>query len=572
LTLFVARIPTSLHVKLLVAFLTMVVLLIAVAVVGLQELRGANRRGEELVQLEWKITALRQLQLSIIHQRSVVSTAFQIYGMRVAPASLLWPEIVDWETAYLQPSQNPRQAAVAMVRRGLEGLRYDFDRVQSLERAGVCTNPLVPMKNLVRSRPRSTRGISSINVPYPTPKLEEAYTRFTKTVADVADLMRAGKIDAAQTLYRTVALPWANQLDTLITKFGCNEGGISVSGAEATMIRTLATSHDAYTTSLRRFTGFALGTLGLALFLGYVISWSVIGPVRHIDTRFKQIASGDFTQHVDVPNRDELGVLAVDLNRMNEELKVLYQRLEAESQHKSQFLANMSHELRTPLNAIIGYTELILDRTYGEVSARVRDVLERVQHSGRHLLGLINDVLDLSKIEAGLLTLSLDEYSMTHVMQTVVVAAEPLAAEKHLALDVSMPPELPVGKGDERRVTQVLLNLVGNAIKFTDVGQVTVQVAASNGEFLLSVTDTGPGIPDEEQRRIFDEFYQGENSSNRKKGGTGLGLSIAKKIIELHGGRMWLESGLGKGSTFWFTLPLWVERQVELREQTNPRS
>jgi signal transduction histidine kinase len=564
LALLVARIPTSLHVKLLAAFIIIVGLLITVAVVGLQELRGSNRRGEELVQLEWKITALRQLQLSVERLRSTVSAAFQVYELPVKTMaslpSLLWPE-----DAFILGPQPPRDVAVSTIRRGLEGLRYDFDRVQSLERSGVCTDTSAIQKN---------QQTYILYTGLPAPKVQEAYTKFTKAVTNVADLMHAGKIDEARRLYVTVGRPWAIQLVSLITKAGCHVGGISVSGAEATMIRTMATSHAAYTTSFRRFIGFSFGTLGLALFLGHVISWSVIGPVRRMDARFKQIALGDFTQRVDVPNRDELGVLAVGLNRMNEELRTLYQRLEEASQHKSQFLANMSHELRTPLNAIIGYTELILDRTYrtyGDVSDQVREVLERVQDSGRHLLGLINDILDMSKIEAGLLTLSLDEYSIRLVVQAVVTAVEPLAAEKHLALEVLLPPKLPASKGDERRVTEVLLNLVGNGIKFTDSGTVRVLVVVSNGEFLISVTDTGPGIPDDEQESIFDRFYQG-HSSNNVKSGTGLGLSIAKRIVELHGGRMWLESSLGKGSTFWFTLPVWVERQVELREQTNPRS
>src|SRR5437667_6183655 len=157
--------------------------------------------------------------------------------------------------------------------------------------------------------------------------------------------------------------------------------------------------------------------------------------------------------------------------------------LEIASRHKSQFLANMSHELRTPLNAILGYTELILDSVYGEVSEKVRDVLGRVDKSGRHLLGLINDVLDLSKIEAGQLTLSLGDYSMQEVVQAVMTAVEALAADKHLALKAAVAADLPRGRGDERRITQLLLNLVGNAIKFTDAGEVRVAVTAADGTF-----------------------------------------------------------------------------------------
>ena len=245
--------------------------------------------------------------------------------------------------------------------------------------------------------------------------------------------------------------------------------------------------------------------------------------------------------------------LAMQNARLFREIAQKSHELEVASQHKSQFLANMSHELRTPLNAILGYTELIVDGIYGEVAGKPREVLERVQGSGRHLLGLINDVLDLSKIEAGQLTLAANDYSFHDIVQTVVSGVESLASEKHLKLTTNLAADLPVGCGDERRITQVLMNLVGNAIKFTDVGEVEVRVGAPDGMFIASVADTGPGIPEEEQQRIFEEFQQVDSSSTRKKGGTGLGLAIAKRIVELHGGRIWVESTVGKGSTFSFS-------------------
>ena len=234
----------------------------------------------------------------------------------------------------------------------------------------------------------------------------------------------------------------------------------------------------------------------------------------------------------------------------------LFQQLEIASKHKSQFLANMSHELRTPLNAIIGYTELIVDRIYGEVPEKINDVLDRVQKSGRHLLGLINDVLDLSKIEAGQLTLSLSDYSFSDVIQAVVSAVGSLATEKQLRLTVNVASDLPVGQGDERRITQVLLNLVGNAIKFTEKGEVSLRVNASDGAFLVAVADTGPGIKAEDQDKIFEEFQQSDTTIAKVKSDTGLGLAIAKRIVELHGGRIWVESVLGKGSTFFVSLPI----------------
>ncbi|MEJ2234489.1 MAG: ATP-binding protein [Syntrophobacterales bacterium] len=255
--------------------------------------------------------------------------------------------------------------------------------------------------------------------------------------------------------------------------------------------------------------------------------------------------------------------LAIQNARLFREIEAKGRELEIASKHKSEFLANMSHELRTPLNAILGYTELILDKIYGDVPETIQEVLERVEKNGRHLLGLINDVLDLSKIEAGQLVLSLDDYSMKEVVHTVFTAVESLAAEKNLELKVSVSPEVTHGMGDQQRISQVFLNLVGNAIKFTEAGEVRIEARASNDTFVVSVSDTGPGLSEADQQRIFEEFHQVDGSSTRKKGGTGLGLSIAKRIVEMHGGRIWVESTVGKGSTFWFTLPVRVEKQEE---------
>jgi GAF domain-containing protein len=255
--------------------------------------------------------------------------------------------------------------------------------------------------------------------------------------------------------------------------------------------------------------------------------------------------------------------IAIENVRLFEEIQDKSRQLEVASQHKSQFLANMSHELRTPLNAILGYTELMADGAYGEPSEKMSAVLKRLESNGRHLLGLINDVLDLSKIEAGQLVLELSDYSVQDMAQTVRSTLEPLAADKKLAFKVEMAAELPPGRGDGRRLTQVLINLVGNAIKFTDAGEVAIKAEANNGSFYVSVRDTGPGISAADQTRLFQEFQQADNAITKKKGGTGLGLAISKRIIEMHGGRIWVESQLGQGATFAFTLPVIVERQVE---------
>jgi signal transduction histidine kinase len=257
-------------------------------------------------------------------------------------------------------------------------------------------------------------------------------------------------------------------------------------------------------------------------------------------------------------------VIAIDNVRLFDEIKDKSRQLEEASQHKSQFLANMSHELRTPLNAILGYTELMADGAYGEPSEKMLGILKRLEANGKHLLGLINDVLDLSKIEAGQLELELSDYCVQDIAQTVRSTLEPLAADKQLAFKLELAPDLPPGHGDGRRLTQVLINLVGNAIKFTDAGEVAIKAEANNGAFHMSVCDTGPGISAADQAKLFQEFQQADNAITRKKGGTGLGLAISKRIVEMHGGRIWVESQPGQGSTFAFTLPIVVEQQVNV--------
>jgi len=275
---------------------------------------------------------------------------------------------------------------------------------------------------------------------------------------------------------------------------------------------------------------------------------------------------GEFPEHTVklLETFADQSVLAIQNARLFREIEEKSRELAEASQHKSQFLANMSHELRTPLNAILGYTELMTDGAYGEPSEKMLGVLQRLEANGRHLLGLINDVLDLSKIEAGQLVLELSDYSVQEIAQTVRSTLEPLAADKKIAFKLEVAPELPPGRGDGRRLTQVLINLVGNAIKFTDAGEVAIKAEANNGAFYVSVRDTGPGITAADQAKLFQEFQQADNAITRKKGGTGLGLAISKRIIEMHGGRIWVESQPGQGSTFAFTLPVVVEQQVNV--------
>ncbi|EJW13323.1 Adenylate cyclase [Rhodovulum sp. PH10] len=269
-------------------------------------------------------------------------------------------------------------------------------------------------------------------------------------------------------------------------------------------------------------------------------------------------AEGDFPQTtVDLMRTfADQSVIAMHNAALFREVEERGRALALANRHKSQFFANMSHELRTPLNAVLGYAELLVDGLYGEMPDKAVEVLERVQANGRHLLGLINDVLDLSKIEAGQLVFARDDYALRTVIEAVIASCESLARAKGLALDASIADDLPIGTGDERRLTQVFLNIVGNAIKFTEHGAVTISAGAADGMFEVAVADSGPGIAAGDRARIFEEFQQVDSSDTRRKGGTGLGLAIARRIVAMHGGTIRLDSTLGAGSTFRVLLPV----------------
>ena len=223
---------------------------------------------------------------------------------------------------------------------------------------------------------------------------------------------------------------------------------------------------------------------------------------------------------------------------------------------KKEFLATMSHELRTPLTSILGFTQLILKELYGPLPQGVRDAMEDVAQSGEHLLSLVNDVLDLSRIEAERMTLELAEWPADAGLQAVARRLRPLAEEKGLALEVNVAAGLPHFRHDLRRITQILLNLVGNAIKFTEQGAVRIEVRRHGAEMWYAVQDTGVGVSEDQLKTLFDEFQQVNSTIARGVPGTGLGLAIAKRLVELHGGRIWAESEPGVGSTFRFVLPL----------------
>jgi len=251
--------------------------------------------------------------------------------------------------------------------------------------------------------------------------------------------------------------------------------------------------------------------------------------------------------------------LAIQNARLFREIADKSRQLEVASQHKSEFLANMSHELRTPLNAILGFNEMILGQVYGDVPPDLKEPLTDIQNSGTHLLRLINNVLDLSKIEAGRMELSLADYPVQDTVERVRASLRPLAVAKGLEFVAVVPADIPLAYGDAGRIGQCLTNLAGNALKFTREGRVEILVELQGDRLLYRVADTGIGIAADKIETVFAEFRQGDATITSEFGGTGLGLSITRKFVEMHGGRIWVESELGKGSTFVFAIPLRLE-------------
>ena len=320
--------------------------------------------------------------------------------------------------------------------------------------------------------------------------------------------------------------------------------------------------------------------LVVAVVTSVLLARNLVRPIESIQTAAANIGSGALTERIEITSRDELGALADEFNRMAARLQASYagleqevqdrtrelataldeldgktRELEAASRHKSEFLANMSHELRTPLNAISGFSQVLRKQLFGEINEKQSEYLDDILGSARHLQSLIDDVLDLSKVEAGQIDLQVAPFSLPEALERGVVIVRERATRGGVRVSLSSEPGVETVIGDERRIVQVIFNLLSNAVKFTPAGG-TVDVAAvqRDGEVRVSVTDTGPGIAREDQDRIFEEFQQADAGKEHSEG-TGLGLALSKRLVELHGGRIWVDSERGQGSTFVFTLP-----------------
>ena len=504
----VGRVPAGVRVKLLVAFVGTALLVVVLGVLGLRLLGQSNERVETLGTLQVRAFAYGKLRSDALHVR------------------LLLAQNVGGDFYKNFPDLNKHDV-------GSGGLAIDRAIASAVAQIPASTFP----DNLgFRPSPEDERYLSRIRA---------TSGQLTNVVREIVEAGGAapGRVPSLRTKAELLAIDLNQHATELANAMTAKTDAV------------IAQNASAYENSRDLFIGVAAGAIVLALLLGFVLSWSVTGPIQRIDSRLAAIASGDFSGHVDATNRDELGALAANVNRMSDELRRLYRELETASQHKSDFLANMSHELRTPLNAIIGFSQVLREGMVGDVNEKQAEYLDDILSSGHHLLSLINDVLDLSKVEAGQVELELAPFSLQEALERGVAMVRERALQDGVFVTLAANPDVDVVSGDERRIRQVIFNLLSNAVKFTPAGgAVDVRATRANGEVSVSVADTGPGIAAEDLRRVFEEFQQTEAGIERGEG-TGLGLALSKRLVELHGGRIWVDSQLGRGSTFVFTLP-----------------
>jgi signal transduction histidine kinase len=504
----VGRVPAGVRVKLLVAFVGTALLVVVLGVLGLRLLGQSNERVETLGTLQVRAFAYGKLRSDALHVR------------------LLLAQNVGGDFYKNFPDLNKHDV-------GPGGLAIDRAIASAVAQIPASTFP----DNLgFRPPPEDERYLSRIRT---------TSGKLTNVVREIVEAGGAapGRVPSLRTKAELLAIDLNQHATELANAMTAKTDAV------------IAQNASTYENSRDLFIGVAAGAIVLALLLGFVLSWSVTGPIQRIDSRLAAIASGDFSGHVDATNRDELGALAANVNRMSDELRRLYRELETASQHKSDFLANMSHELRTPLNAIIGFSQVLREEMVGDVNEKQLEYLDDILSSGHHLLSLINDVLDLSKVEAGQVELELAPFSLQQALERGVAMVRERAMQDGVHVTLAANPDVDVVSGDERRIRQVIFNLLSNAVKFTPAGgAVDVRTTRANGEVSVSVADTGPGIGAGDLRRVFEEFQQTEAGIERGEG-TGLGLALSKRLVELHGGRIWVDSELGRGSTFVFTLP-----------------
>jgi signal transduction histidine kinase len=496
----VARVPVRIRTKLLVSLAVMVVVLVTIGGLGLRAVGESNARFGALATLQRKAASYRALQ----HQNSQLRSMVQA---RTNP--------MDFQSQFpglVAPSDESVESTLRQFRDS-----YDL------------------------RRPRFVTGGNERKL---VTGIQSDYQQFVAVMENAIALDRAGRATEAEQLQITQAFPITGRIVGATDQLANN--------AEDRIAALVSDNRASYNNSRLIFLVAVALAILLALVLGFAISASLSGPVQRMDVRLAELAEGDFSRRVEVPNRDELGTLAANLNRMNDELGELYRRVETASRAKSDFLANMSHELRTPLNAIIGFSEVLQEQMFGPLNAKQAEYLGDIVTSGRHLLSLINDTLDLSKIEAGKMELELTTFALPVLLEDGVTMVRERATRHGIECHVDAGPDLDEIEADERKVKQVVFNLLSNAVKFTpDGGHVEVRAHRVGDWAEIAVSDTGVGIDPADQERIFQEFQQAGHQE-----GSGLGLALARSIVTLHRGRLCVESEPGAGSTFTFTLPV----------------
>jgi len=415
---------------------------------------------------------------------------------------------------------DPEESALEAALRQLNQFAYDVDRLQ------VAARDEVELLGRVRID----------------------YQRFVDIVNQVVVRIKLGQVDEGRRQL-AAARPLSERIERQMNEL--------VNRADAEMLQGIDESRAVYSASRWAVVGLSIGSVALALLLGYAISSSIVEPVKQIDARLSEIAAGDFSRHVAVENRDELGTLANNLNRMNDELNHLYQQIDAANRHKSEFLANMSHELRTPLNAIIGFSDVLKERMFGELNDKQAEYIEDIHSSGRHLLALINDILDLSKIEAGRMELHQSRFELRSALDTALILVRERALRRRIDLRLDLQADAGYVTADPQKIKQVLVNLLSNAVKFTpEGGTVTISARSAPAAVEIVVRDTGVGIAESDQALIFEKFRQVHGIDGLAREGTGLGLALARQYVQMHGGTIRVESAPGAGSTFTVTLPV----------------
>jgi signal transduction histidine kinase len=548
----VARLPLPIRAKQLFGSIAVALLLVLVAVLGLVALRQSNSRGTEL----------RRLQQQGVYEQLLLTDASQLkllLDYRRGPGSNERPSRSDEP---LLRNFDPASYQLGYLSLEDQVIGNEVNRLCVDAGVGPClgapnaggefatpSNQTLSLDDVAPSLGRKLVAVDSTGYTGPITSIQPV---------DPAGCMRAHSLffclaGSSGTPQRPVyslvirADRWAGSFATKLA--------VLTRTTRARADALVAADRSSYNGSRNLLIGAGAGSLLLALALALLLSDSFVVPLQRTQRRLAAIAAGDFSGHVEVPNRDEIGALAADVNRMSDELRRVYGELEAASRHKSDFLATMSHELRTPLNSIIGFSEVLHEQMSGELNDEQLAEVEDVLAASEHLLSLINEVLDLAKIEAGRMELELSKVAIPELLRNAISMHSERASRGRVELSLTTEPEEITISADERRVRQVVFNLLSNAIKFTPPeGRVDVSARLDDGQVEIAVADTGPGIAPEDFEAIFEEFEQ--TSDGRKAEGTGLGLPVSRKLVELHGGGLSVESEPGRGSTFRIVLPV----------------